>query len=421
MTQPAIAPSTRPFHDIDISSWDFWGQSFDERDATFAKLRREPTISWHPPMDPGYPHGEKGFWATTRIEDISYVSKHPEIFSSAVTGNVSVEPIPTNLDDQTSLFLVMDPPRHTLYRRIISSAFTPKHLARLKDKIEADARDIVGSLVGSGEVDFVAACSSQLPMRTVSDLIGIPESEREPVAKAAEAMFAATDPSELVGVDDLGAFIGEQVKLLHAAAIEVARDRRKHPKDDLITLIVEAEVDGHRMTDQEIGAFMVLLSTAGNDTTKQTTSHSMLALSRFPEQRQWLLEDYDGRINGAIEEFVRYATPVQCFARIALIDTEIRGAKITAGDKVAMFYSSGNRDETVFERPSEFILSRNPNPHVGFGGGGIHYCLGNQIAKMQLRALFRELLVQAPHIEVGEPQYLKSRFLNAIKRLPVRV
>ena len=412
----------RPYHDIDISSWGFWTRPFNERDVSFAKLRREPSPTWHRPIEPGYPHGEPGFWAMTRHEDITYVSKHHELFSSAQTGDVSVSPLPPNDVDMTSLFLIMDPPRHTLYRRIISSAFTPKYLARLRDKIEKDAAEIVDAMIGAGEIDFVKACAMHLPMRTVSDLIGISEERREPVAQAAEAMFAATDPEEFdSGEEDIMSYIGRQVGVLHAAAIEVANDRRQNPQDDLITMIVQAEVDGQRMTDQEIGAFMVLLSTAGNDTTKQTTTQTMLALSRNPDQAAWLLEDYDARIGGAIEEFLRYVSPIQCFARIAVEDTEIRGAQIKKGDKVAMFYNSGNRDEKVFDRADEFILSRDPNPHVSFGGGGIHYCLGNQIAKMQMKALFRQILTKAPHMQVGEPVYLTSIMMHGIKRLPVTV
>ncbi len=375
MIDDVITTPVRSYSDIDISSWDFWSKPFAARDETFSSLRRAGEVSWHEPMDSGYPHGETGFWAPTRAEDVAFVSKHPEIFSSAVTGNVMVEPVPPTVgEERMSLFIVMDPPRHTTYRRIISAAFTPRHIARLRDKIEADAKEIVSDMVGSGDVDFVQRCSAQLPMRTVSDLIGIAQSDRGAVTAAAEAMFLASDPAEVAGVTDLRKYIEEQVDILHAAAIEVARDRRKHPKDDLITMIVEAEVDGHRMTDREIGAFMVLLSTAGNDTTKQTTSHTVHALARHPEQRQWLAGDFDGRITAAIEEFVRWATPVMHFSRIAVEDTEIRGTTIKAGEKVGLFYCSGNRDESVFERPMEFDLARTPNRHVAFGGGGIHYC-----------------------------------------------
>jgi cytochrome P450 len=188
-----------------------------------------------------------------------------------------------------------------------------------------------------------------------------------------------------------------------------------------MTSIVNAEVDGHRLTDEEIGAFLILLSSAGNDTTKQTTSHAMLALVNNPEQRDWLMEDFDGRITWAIEEFVRWSSPVLQFARFATQDTEIAGQQINAGDKLVLFYCSANRDETVFDEPHAFDLRRSPNPHLGFGGGGPHFCLGNQLAKAELRNLFRELLTRLKTVEFGEPDLLLSNFVHGIKRLPAFV
>ena len=416
MTEPATdAETSRPHHDLNISTWEFWSDDFLTRDRTFQRLRAEPGLSWHEPFDSPYPHEEKGFWAATRLEDIQYISKHPEIFSSA--RGTSLEPVPAGFEDSTGFILVMDPPKHTMYRRLVSAAFTPRNVARLQRHIEQGAKEIVDDLVGAGETDFVQACSKRLPMRTVSDLVGIAERDREEVAKAADNLFSAADPEVRQGRDP-GEFALAQLSFLHAAAVEVATDRRKNPKDDLMTSIVQAEVDGHRLTDAEIGAFMVLLSTAGNDTTKQTTSHAALALSRFPEQRAWLIEDFDRRIGTAIEELVRFASPVLVFARHALVDTELRGTRIEAGEKVGIFYCSGNRDESVFERPHELDLSRSPNPHVGFGGGGVHYCLGSAVAKLQLRSLLRELLLRVSDVEIGEPVWLHSRIAHGIKRLP---
>lgn len=234
-------------------------------------------------------------------------------------------------------------------------------------------------------------------------------------------MFAGVDEQAVAEGIDSVTFLISHMMLLRDSAIEIARDRRSHPKDDLMTAIVHAEVDGQRLTDDQIGAFMVLLSTAGNDTTKQTTSHTILALDRYPEQREWLMADFDGRIGTAIEEFVRYGTPVMDFARTATADTEIRGTTIRAGEKVALFYCSGNRDESVFDRPDEFILSRSPNHHVGFGGGDVHFCLGSNVARTQLRVLFRELLTRRPDIEIGEPEWLPNQFVHGIKRLPARI
>ena len=414
--------STRAYHDLDISSGAFWAQTFNEREQTFARLRQDSArdgLTWHEPLEANFPHAETGFWAATRNEDIGYISKHHELFSSAE--GVAVSPLPKEAQQAVTFFLMMDPPQHTVFRRLISAAFTPRQVARIASQIEANAREIVDDLVGAGEVDFVTACSAILPIRTVSDMIGIAPQDRAAVARAAEAMFAGVDEQAVAdGIDSI-AFLISQMELLRDSAIEIAQARRAHPMDDLMTAIVQAEVDGQRLTDEQIGAFMILLSTAGNDTTKQTTSHAMLALDRHPEQREWLMADFDNRIATAIEEFVRYASPVMDFARTATTDTEIRGSQIKAGEKVALFYCSGNRDESVFDAPGDFLLSRTPNRHVGFGGHGIHYCLGSNVAKTQLRALFTELLTRLPTIKIGEPEWLPNQFVHGIKRLPAQI
>ncbi|MGH3631595.1 MAG: cytochrome P450, partial [Sciscionella sp.] len=208
--------------------------------------------------------------------------------------------------------------------------------------------------------------------------------------------------------------------VLHTVAFALTESRRRQPADDLMTALVQAEVEGNRLTDEEIAAFFVLLCVAGNDTTRQTTSHTMLALQRNPGQRAALMADFDGGIETAVEEFVRWSSPVLSFRRTARRDTEIRGQRITEGEKVVLFYLSGNRDPAVFAEPHTFDISRKPNPHVGFGGGGPHFCLGSHLARMQLRAIFDELLHRLPDIEVGEPEYLAGNFINGIKRLPCR-
>ncbi len=254
-------------------------------------------------------------------------------------------------------------------------------------------------------------------MHTVSDMIGIDPKDREAVRQAAEALFAGKEEAVSTDLDSL-TYMASQVELLRNAAIEIAEARRRKPQDDLMTNIVQAEVDGHRLTNEQVGAFMILLSSAGNDTTKQTTSHSMLALARHPDQKRWLLEDWDARIGGAVEEFIRWGSPVMDFSRTALRDTEIRGSHIRAGDKVGLFYCSGNRDAAVFENPDAFDITRTSNPHVGFGGGGVHYCLGSHVAKTQLRVLFHELLTRVPDVEIGEPVWLRNTFVHGIKHLP---
>jgi len=407
--------------DIDISSLAFWSQPFEVREESFRRLRHDASVSWHVPFEvPGYDtHGEQGFWAVSRAEDITAVSLDNDTFVSRF--GVSIAPSPIEIQQLASFFLAMDPPQHSVYRRLVGASFTPKAIARLTDKIVERARGIVARVRGAGDIDFVDDVAALLPMMTVCDLIGIPEEQQQAVRQAADAFVSDSDPVELPEGMDSVSYRLSQAFFLHQVGADLAAHRRKHPSTDLMTDLVQGEVDGKRLTDEEIGAFMVLMSVAGNDTTKQTTTRTVMSLDANPDQRAWLMEDFDERINGSIEEFVRHASPVMTFARTATRDTEIRGVRIAEGDKVGLLYCSGNRDESVFENPERFDLRRGRSPHVGFGGGGVHYCLGNGVAKTQLRAIFNELLNNTDRIEIGEPDFLVGNFINGVKHLPARV
>ena len=422
MTVETPPRSPHPYHRLDISAPAFWDKDFRTRDDTFAQLRAEHGLSWHPPVSSIFPHEETGYWAVTRHADIKYVSHHNEIFGSRL--GISVDPLPAEVQRVSTFFLAMDPPEHSRYRRLISLAFTPKQIRRIESQIQANAAEVADELIerlgGGDEIDFVSECSAKLPMRTISDMIGIEPDDREAIAYAAESLFSATD-DEYANIEERAMHTLTQLGILTNTGIELAKRRRQEPRDDLMTNIVNAEVDGHRLSDTEIGAFMVLLASAGNDTTKQTTSHAFRALCEHPGQRAWLCDDFDGRIDGAMDEFVRWATPVMDFARHALVDTELAGTPIKAGEKLGLFYCSANRDDTVFDRPHEFDITRSPNPHFGFGGGGAHFCLGAQLAKMQLRQLFRELLTRLPDVEVGDPVLLHSNVFHGIKHMPVKL
>lgn len=284
--------TTRRFHRLDISGPAFWARDFAARDEVFAQLRTEPGLTWHAPAPAVFPHSEPGFWAVTRQHDIAYISRHPDLFTSSL--GISMDPMPVELQRPTSFFLTMDPPRHTRYRRLISAVFTPKQVRRIEIQIRANAAEIVdeflADLLGEEPVDLVDSLSRKLPMRTVSDMIGIDRADRETVAYAAEAMFGSSD-EEYASLEERAGFFMSQFTVLHGTATELAARRRRVPRDDLMSAIVTAEVDGHRLTDEEIGAFMVLLASAGNDTLKQTTSHGLKALIDHPAQREWLLED----------------------------------------------------------------------------------------------------------------------------------
>lgn len=410
--------SGRAYDEIDLSSRAFWSTTAADRERSFAVLRAERPVSWHPPVedslmpDPTDP----GFWAVTRRSDIVAVSRNNDVFLSGQ--GVMFESIPVELLEASQSFLAMDPPRHTKLRKLAHAAFTPRQVRRIEDSIKANAKAIVEELRAAGTgADFVDLCAKELPIRTLSDMVGIPESERQQVAHAVDALVSWADPVYLNGRHPLEVLLENQT-YLHQVAAMLAAARREHPGDDLFSSLVTAEVDGDRLTDAEVAAFFVLLSVAGNDTTRQTISHAMKALSDFPSQKAWLLEDFENRIGTAVEEFIRWATPVMTFRRTAAIDTELGGQPIAAGEKVVMFYSSGNWDTEAFEHPERFDLSRDPNPHLGLGGGGVHFCLGANVARAQLRAIFGELFRQVPDIQMGEPAYVAGNFIHAIGSMP---
>lgn len=360
---------------------------------------------------------DPGYWAVTRHADIVTVSRDSETFLSGK--GVLFENVPEELLEASQSFLAMDAPRHTMIRKVVHAAFTPRQVRRIEDSIKANAKAIVTELrdAGSG-ADFVERCAKELPIRTLSDMVGIPESERAQVAEAADAMVSLGDQVYLAGRNPLEVLVTSQM-YLHQVAGALAADRRENPGDDLISSLVHAEVDGDRLTDAEVAAFFVLLAVAGNDTTRQTTSHAMTALTEFGDQRAWLVADFDGRIGSAVEEFVRWATPVMTFRRTVAIDCTLGDRDIAAGEKVVMFYSSGNYDTEVFDQPGRLDLGRKPNPHLGFGGGGRHFCLGAHVARAQLRAIFGELLTQLPGIEAGEPAFVPGNFIHGIRSMPV--
>ncbi|MBN9097528.1 MULTISPECIES: cytochrome P450 [unclassified Pseudonocardia] len=413
---------TRTFHDLDISSLKFWAQPPAERDAVFAQLRRQQPVSWHRPAETELlPNGEDpGFWALTRNADIVAVSRNAEVFASGQEfGGVMLEDVPEDVLEAAHSILAMDAPRHAKQRKLISSVFTPRRVAKIEEQIRAQARGIVDTIAPLGEIDFVEQVSARLPVWTISEMIGIEEADRDRVAAAANAMVSWND-AEFVGDGDAMGVLLDALMTLHTTAFGLVEARRAEPRDDLITALVQAEIDGEQLTEEEIASFFVLLCVAGNDTTRQTSTHAILALQEFPDQKAALLADFDGRIGTAVEEFVRWASPVMTFRRTARVDVTIGDQHIRAGEKVALFYRSGNFDETAFEAPERFDVTRSPNPHVGFGGGGPHFCLGSHLARMQLSALFGELLTRLPDLTVGEPEYLAGNFINGIKRLPAR-
>lgn len=413
-----MSGTVRAYDPIDLSSRAFWSTTAAERERSFAVLRAERPVSWHPPVEDALMHDpeDRGYWAITRRADIVSVSRNNDVFLSGK--GVIFENVPVELLEASQSFLAMDPPRHTKLRKLVSAAFTPRQVRRIEESIRTNARVIVEELrdAGSG-ADFVGHCAKELPIRTLSDMVGIPQSERGRVAHAADALVSWADPGYLDGRNPLEVLVENQM-YLHQVAGTLAAERRERPGDDLFSALVNAEVDDDRLTDADVAAFFVLLAVAGNDTTRQTTSHAMKALTDFPGERAWLVAAFDDRIGSAVEEFIRWATPVMTFRRTAATDFELGGQTVSAGEKVVMFYSSGNWDTEAFDHPERLDLSRNPNPHVGFGGGGVHFCLGAHVARAQLRAIICELLGQLPDIEAGEPAYVPGDFIHAIRSMP---
>jgi cytochrome P450 len=406
------------FDTLDISSMAFWKQSAIERDDSFAVLRRDRPVSWHPPAESPMAPTYDGFWAVVRNADIVEVSRRSDLFCSGQ--GTTFEDIPFKITEFAEAFLNKDGEMHNRLRRLVSSAFTPRQVARTEAQVAQQAERIVDDLLETREGDLVEQVSRRLPLWTISEMMGVPESLRPEFMAAADGVVSQNDPT-VRGAKGPVEFLLDSIATLHTISTELAAARRRTPGEDLMTNLVRAEVDGQLLTDDEIASFFVLLAVAGNDTTRNTTSHSVYALDRHPQQRAWLTEDLADRIPTAVEEFLRWGSAVMTFRRTATIDTVLSGQEIAQGDRVVMFYSSGNRDERVFAEPWTLDLTRNPNPHVTFGGGGVHFCLGAPLARTQLRALFSELLARVPNLTVGEPEFLVSNFMHAVTSLPYRI
>lgn len=418
---PATSFDKPDYCDIDVTSKAFWARPADEMLDVFAALRAEQPVSWQRPIegavvpDPDDP----GFWAVVRHADIRQVSHDNQTFISGQ--GVMFDRLPPLFLEMALSFLAMDPPRHDKLRRLVNKAFTPRQITRIEDNIDLVAKEIVDEFIGdpAGEIEFMERCASRLPLRMFCQMFGVPDHLEEDTVKHVIGSVSWSDEEILAGRSPADMQL-ESIGGLHQVAQEIIALRRAQPGDDIISSLVHAEIDGQKLTDFEISSFFCLLSGAATDTTKTTLGHAMRALSLFPEQHRWLLEDFDNRIGTAVEEFIRWATPLLTFSRTAVVETELGGQRIMPGDKVVMIYLAGNFDDDVFEHPRELDLSRSPNPHVSFGGGGVHYCLGANLARSMLRAELRELLLRIPEFETDAPDMLATNFIHGLKRLPFR-
>ena len=375
----------------------------------FALLRREAPVFWHPEPD------GPGFWAVTRHADVVAVSRDPATFSSELGA--------TFIDTQTDEALAqlrltirtVGPPRHNRYRRLVSRGFTPRMVAQLVETIDKRAERIVDQVIDRGSCDFVEDVAVKLPLEMICEMIGLPEADWPRMFELSNLLVGFDDP-EYRADPEAGTVAAAEI---YAYCDAVAADRRANPRDDLMTALVQAEVDGERLTDLELNLFFVTLVVAGNETTRNLISHGMLALIEHPDQLRRLRED-PGLWPTAVEEMLRWGTSIDNFRRTATRDSELRGQRIAAGDKVVMYYMSANRDEEVFEDPFRFDVGRTPNDHVAFGGGGVHYCLGASLARAEIRAIMRQLVERLDDVQLaGEVRRLRSDFVNGIKSMPV--
>ena len=407
-----------PVDDIRLGEPEFWMAPRPERERSFALLRRERPISFH--EEPEVPLLGKGpgFWSLTRYADILEVSRNGQTFSSA-RGGVNMVDQPPDFAELFGSMIVMDDPRHARLRRIVSHAFTPSMLRRVLADVERTAGTIIDGVLDRGSCDFVTDIAAMLPLEIICAMMGIPASDHRFVFDRTNVILGATDPEYVADLAEAVPAILNAGQALATLAEELAGVRRAHPCDDLTSALVHAEVDGERLSNSEIGSFFVLLTVAGNETTRNAISHGMMTLSANPDQRRRWADDFERLAPTAVEEIVRWATPVIHFRRTATRDTVVGGQPIREGEKVVMWYNSANRDEEVFEDPQRFDVARTPNDHVGFGGPGPHFCLGAQLARREITVMFRELFRRLPDLEItGEPAYLASNFINGIKHLP---
>lgn len=408
---------------IDLSDIEFWSEPPEVREGTFQTLREERPMAFfaEPEMPGGFLPPGPGYWAVVKHADIIEASRRPEIFSSA-RGATAIPDLPEMFLEYFGSMINLDDPRHARLRRIVSSGFTPKMLKKVEDDVQRAARAIVDDVLTRGECDFVTDVAARLPLKIICDMMGIPESDYDTVFTRSNVILSNGDPEYMPeGVDPAAALFGAGQDLADLVQ-ELGRQRREHPTEDLTSALVNAEVEGGRLTDAELGSFFILLVVAGNETTRNAISHGLVQLSRYPDQRRAWASDFDGMAGPAVEEIVRWASPVIWMRRSALQDTVLGGQEIAAGDKLLLFYASANRDGDVFEDPHRFDITRSPNPHVGFGGPGPHFCLGAHLARREITVMFRELLARAPGIHAtAEPERLRSSFINGIKHLPCAI
>jgi cholest-4-en-3-one 26-monooxygenase len=393
---------------IDIFDPDVYVQGVPHE--AFRVLRAESPVSFQ-----AEPPDGRGFWAVTKYQDVVNISKDPHTFSSYRGGTNIWDYPPDSLDIVRMMMLNMDPPQHTKFRRLASTGFTPRMIARMDEYVRRAAREAIDNVIEAGSCDFVHKIAAELPLVVIADIMGVPQEDRHLVFDWSNRLIGFDDPEFQTSMED-GQFAAQE---LWAYANQLAEERKGKDGKDLVTVLINAEIEGERLDEMEFDAFFLLLSVAGNETTRNLISGGMLALLENPAQRDRLLADR-ALLPSGVEEMLRWVTPVNHFRRTATKDVVLRDQQIKENDKVVMFYCSANRDEDAFADPMVFDVGRTPNEHLAFGIGQ-HSCLGLNLARLEIGIIFEEILRRMPDIALDGPvRRLRSNFINGVKSMPVR-
>lgn len=405
--------------DVDLMDLDAFVRG--DHHEMFKVLRAEAPVSFHPEPD------GPGFWAITKHADLQLVNRDTATFSSELGGTQRFDIGTADPDfDTRGLMLVdTDPPKHTRLRRLVNKGFTPRMIGMLEQHLRYRAELIVDDVIEQGECEFVEDLAAELPLQAIAEIMGVPQEDRHLMFEWSNTMIGAADSeyADEPSADGSSTQARAAAMQVYDYANKLGAARREDPRDDIVTTLINAEIDGEQLSELEFDMFMLLLTVAGNETTRNATAHGMHALLTHPEQFRRLRERAGDRdyFSTAADEILRWASPVMHFRRTATVDTEVGGVPIAAHDKVLIWHVSANRDEEVFEDPFRFDIERTPNEHVAFGGGGAHYCLGANLAKLELEIIFDEILERMPDMEIAGPVgRLRSNFIGGIKHMPVR-
>ncbi len=412
---------TLTLDEIDLSDALFWSRPLDERDGAFLTLREEDPVRFfeEPIVSEMFPPG-RGYYSLTKHADVVEASKSSSLFCSGA--GINIQDMPTEFLEFLGSMINMDDPKHARMRRIVSRGFTPRQLDQMKGDVEEIASELIDGIIERGEGDFVTDVAATLPLRIIVDMMGIPRSQERFIFDRTNVILGLGDPEYVPDQTEAGvmAALLSAAQDLAMLITELGEARQRDPQPDLTTALVTAEVDGESLSPAELASFFILLVAAGNETTRNAISHGLQALTEHPDEMARWQADFDGLAVTAVEEIVRWATPVIHFRRTCTQDgARIGEREFSEGDKVVLWYASANRDAAVFEDPFRFDIGRTPNDHLGFGGPGPHFCLGAHLARREITVMFRELLRRMPDIRAtGEPARLQSNFINGIKHLP---